>query len=223
MRERLIAKGVPPERLALIRNWVDLDQIHPLTGANRFRARLGLSQEAFVILYSGNIGAKQALDVVLDAAERLADDPRLAFVLVGEGPEKPRLMARYGRLPNVHFLPLQPEEHLCELLNLADLQVLPQAKGVADLVLPSKLGGMLASGKPVLVTADEGAELFELLHGTAIIVPAGDSEAMAREIRRLAREGTHPALGDGRLLAEIFCRRKSLQDLQTALLLRKAR
>ena len=90
-------------------------------------------------------------------------------------------------------------------------------------MLPSKLGGMLASGKPVLVTADEGAELFELLHGTAIIVPAGDSEAMAREIRRLAREGTHPALGDGRLLAEIFCRRKSLQDLQTALLLRKAR
>ena len=223
MRERLVSKGVKPERLALIRNWVDLDQIRPLIGGKRFREELGLSEETFVILYSGNIGAKQALHVVLDAAERLVDDTRLAFVLVGEGPEKPQLMARYGHLPNVYFLPLQPEEHLCELLNFADLQVLPQAKGVADLVLPSKLGGMLASGKPVLVTADEGTELFELLYGTAIIVPTGDSEAMAREIQRLAREGFHPALGDGRLLAEIFSRQKSLQDLQMNLVLPNAR
>ncbi len=223
MRERLVSKGVKPERLALIRNWVDLDQIRPLTGANRFREELGLSKETFVILYSGNIGAKQALHIVLDAAERLVDDARLAFVLVGEGPEKPQLMARYGHLPNVYFLPLQPEEHLCELLNFADLQVLPQAKGVADLVLPSKLGGMLASGKPILVTADKGTELFELLYGTAIIVPAGDSEAMAHEIQRFAQEGCHPALGDGRLLAEIFSRRKSLEDLQMNLVSPHAR
>ena len=90
-------------------------------------------------------------------------------------------------LPCVHFLPLQPE--ICELLNSADLHVLPQSRGAADLVLPSKLGGMLASGKPVLATADAGTELFEVLSGTAILVPAGDSVAMAHEIGILGCRG----------------------------------
>jgi colanic acid biosynthesis glycosyl transferase WcaI len=214
MRERLVAKGVRPERLSMVRNWVDLDEIRPLTGPNRFRSELGLSQETFVILYAGSIGAKQALHVVLDAAEKLADKMGFAFVVAGDGPDKPRLVAKYGHLPNVYFLPLQPEDRLCELLNFADLHVLPQDKGIADLVLPSKLGGMLASGKPVLATADKETELFEVLNGTALIVPAGDSAAMASEILKLARQGCDPSLKDGRALAQIFCRQTSLQDLQ---------
>jgi hypothetical protein len=72
---------------------------------------------------------------------------------------------------------------------LADLHVLPQARGAADLILPSKLGGMLASGKPMLATADADTELFEVLQGTTILVPAGDSVAMAREIGILAADG----------------------------------
>ncbi len=85
---------------------------------------------------------------MLDAARLLKDRPDLYFVVAGDGPEKARLMRDYADLPNLRFLPLQPEERLCELLNLADLHVLPQSSGAADLVLPSKLGGMLASGKP---------------------------------------------------------------------------
>jgi colanic acid biosynthesis glycosyl transferase WcaI len=115
------------------------------------------------------------------------------------------------------FLPLQPEERLCELLNLANLHVLPQSRGAADLVLPSKLGGMLASGKPVLVTADPGTELFEVLNGTAILVPAGDSAAIAREIRVLAATGTHPSLGDGRSLAKAFARETCLEAFRALL------
>ena len=151
------------------------------------------------MLYAGNIGAK-SLDVVVEAARQLAGKPALFRH------EKMCLMENCATLPNVHFLPLQPEERLCELLNLANLHVLPQSRGAADLVLPSKLGGMLASGKPVLATADAGTELFEVLSGTAILVPAGDSVAMAREISSLVTEGTHPALGDGRKLAQSFDR-----------------
>ena len=185
------------------------DQVKPIAGDNAFRAELGLSREDFIVLYAGNIGAKQSLDVVVEAARQLATTPRVHFVITGDGPEKPRLVQNCAILPNVHFLPLQPEERLCELLNLADLHVLPQSSGAADLVLPSKLGGMLASGKPVLATA-EATELFEVLHGTAILVPAGDSRAMAREIEILAREGSHQAIGDGRKLAQIFDREISL-------------
>jgi colanic acid biosynthesis glycosyl transferase WcaI len=210
MRKRLIAKGVAADRIGLVRNWVDLTKIKPLAGENAFRAEFGLSRKDFIVLYAGNIGAKQSLDVVVEAARQLAGTPRVHFVIAGDGPEKMRLMENCASLPNVHFLPLQPEERLCELLNLADLHVLPQARGAADLVLPSKLGGMLASGKPVLATADADTELFEVLQGTAILVPAGDSVAMAREIGILAADGTHPELGDGRKLAQIFDREVSL-------------
>ncbi len=210
MRKRLIAKGIDADRIGLVRNWVDLAKIKPLTEPNVFRAELGLSSTDFVVLYAGNIGVKQALDVVLAAARRLAGVRHVHFVIAGDGPEKKRLMQSCADLPNVHFLPLQPEERLCELLNLANLHVLPQSRGAADLVLPSKLGGMLASGKPVLVTADAGTELYEVLNGTAILVPSGDSEAMAREIGILVAEGDHPALGDGRKLAAVFDRETCL-------------
>lgn len=217
MRKRLIAKGVEADRIGIVRNWVDLAKIKPLDGANGFRSELGLSESDFVVLYAGNVGAKQALEVVLDAARKLSGKPNVHFVIAGDGPEKQRLQRDYGELKTVHFLPLQPEARLCELLNLADLHVLPQSQGAADLVLPSKLGGMLASGKPVLVTADPGTELYEVLDGTSILVPAGDSSAMAAEIGRLISENAHPALGDGRRLAELFARESCLDQFRAYL------
>jgi colanic acid biosynthesis glycosyl transferase WcaI len=217
MRKRLIAKGVVPDRVGVVRNWVDLAKIKPMETKNGFRTELGLSDADFVVLYAGNVGAKQALHVVLEAARRLACKPNVHFVIAGDGPEKQRLMRDYGDLRNVRFLPLQPEERLCELLNLADLHVLPQSQGAADLVLPSKLGGMLASGKPILATAHPGTELYEVLDGTSILAPAGDSASMAAEIDRLATEGVHPALGDGRRVASLFARETCLEEFRAFL------
>jgi colanic acid biosynthesis glycosyl transferase WcaI len=220
MREHLVSKRVSPDRIALVRNWTDLDQIRPLYDRNLFRVELGFSEETFVVLYSGSIGAKQALHVLLDAAERFTGESRpVAFVVAGEGPAKPHLTERYGHLPNVRFLPLQPEDRLCELLNLADLHVLPQARGVDNFVLPSKLGGLLASGKPLLVTADPGSELYELLRGAAIFVPAGDTEAIAKaiakEIAQIARQ-SDPA--KRRKLAGLFSKNECLKQLTHVLL-----
>ncbi len=180
MREALIAAGAPAERTSVVRNWVDLSAIRPLGRPSAFRAELGLPPERRVILYAGNIGAKQALDSVVAAAERLKLREDILFVIAGEGPEKARLAAAAGR--NVLFLPLQPEEKLCELLNLADLHVLPQHADAADLVLPSKLGGMLASGKPIVVQAAPATELWTFLEGAARRVPPGDIDALAAAI-----------------------------------------
>lgn len=199
MRDLLAAKGVAPDRLALVRNWVDLAQIRPLGRPSRYRTELGIADDAFVVLYAGSIGAKQALSVVLEAAAMLASEPRLTFVVAGDGPDKQRLAAQYGHLTNLHLLPIQPEDRLCELLNLADLHVLPQQRGIADLVLPSKLGGMLASGKPILVTADPGTELHSFLQGTATFVAAGDSGALARAIRELVKNPADRATANARL------------------------
>lgn len=217
MRDGLAAKGVCRERISVIRNWVDLDRIRPLSGPNRFRTELALSDDAFVVLYAGTIGVKQALHLLLDVAEGFVDEQKsIVFVIAGEGPEKPRLKARYGGLPNVRFLALQPEDRLCELLNLANLHVLPQGEGVADLVLPSKLGGMLASGKPLLVMAERGTELFEVLQERALIVPVGDKDAMAREIAALV-EGRLPPLRNDPKLTGQFSRVNCLKQMHSLL------
>lgn len=189
MASHIRGKGVLSDRLSVIRNWVDTAKIMPLNGRNSYRDELRLADDTFIALYSGNIGAKQALHLVLEAAEQLADEPGIVFVVAGEGPEKARLEARYGHLRNVRFLPLQPEERLCELLNFADLHLLPQERNAANLVLPSKLGGMLASGRNILAAADPGTELHKFLSGTGILVPSGDSARMAEAIRTRAAAG----------------------------------
>ena len=191
MRGKILEKGVDEMRLRVIRNWVDLAKIRFVDGPNGYRRTLGIPGEAFVVLYSGNVGLKQALHILLDAARHLADRPDVVFVISGDGPEKAGLERRYAMLENLFFLPTQPEEKLCELLNLADLHVIPQDAKAADLVLPSKLGGILASGRPVAITADPGTELHTFMTDAALIVPAGDSRALATAIRTAAT-ARHP-------------------------------
>lgn len=188
MGQRLTANGARPGSIRIIRNWVNTSKIKYLDGPNAFREQLKISERAFVVLYSGQIGPKQALDVLLEAASHCKDHADIQFVVAGDGPSKQPLIDTYGHLSNVNFLPIQPEEKLCELLNLADLHVITQAPNTADLVLPSKLGGMLASGRMVLVTADQGTELADLLTDAAIVVPPGDAQAIAAAIQQAARE-----------------------------------
>ncbi|MBP1851358.1 WcaI family glycosyltransferase [Rhizobium halophytocola] len=188
MAEKIASKGVRPERISIVRNWVDLSYIFPLKGESPYRAELGYQPDHFVVLYSGNIGAKQGLNILLDAADRLQHEPRLKFVVAGEGPAKSELMQRYAHLANVRFLPFQPYERLNEFLSMADLHALPQEKGAADLVLPSKLGGMLASGKQIVVTADPGTELADFLGDLAYMTPPGDGTALAEAIVRASIE-----------------------------------
>jgi colanic acid biosynthesis glycosyl transferase WcaI len=150
MCDSIAAKGVPAGRISLIRNWVDNAAINPRGDGAGFRDRHDIPADAFVAMYAGHIGPKQAIDVVLQAATRSEHEPRLRFVIAGDGPVKASLMAQYGTLTNVMWLPLQPEDQLCAMLNAADVHVLPQSRSVADLVMPSKLGGMLASGKQII-------------------------------------------------------------------------
>lgn len=182
MSAQLAAKTGKPEQVAIVRNWVDLEHIYPLGRKSAYRQELGYADDDFIVLYSGNIGAKQGLDTLLDAAVKLEQQQKIKFVIAGEGPAKRGLIEKFGKLANVSFLPFQPYDKFNEFMNLASLHALPQERGAADLVLPSKLGGMLASGAPVVVTADEGTELANFLGDSAIITPPGDSDALARAI-----------------------------------------
>ncbi len=187
MAQKLVEKGLAADRLSVVRNWVDLSHIFPMRGASPYRAELGYGERDFVVLYSGNIGAKQGLNVLMQAAERLRTDSHIHFVVAGEGPAKADLQTRYKHLPNVRFLPFQPYARLNEFLNMPDLHVLPQERDAADLVLPSKLGGMLASGKPILVTADQDTELAHVLGSAVAYARPGDAASLAETIEALSR------------------------------------
>lgn len=186
MAGRIAAKGVAADRVVVIRNWVDVAKVRPLGRPSTYRAELGLADGVFVALYAGALGAKQGVGLLIEAARRLKDRSDIVLVVAGDGPMRGMLEAAAADLPNLTFLPFQPEARFNEFLGLADVHLMPQEKGAADLMLPSKLGGMLASGRPILVTADEGTELSDFLGDAAVCTPPGDVEAMAAALTAMA-------------------------------------
>ena len=185
MLERLSTKGVNQEKSVLFPNWVDTEYIFPLERASVYRTQLGIRDGTCVALYSGNMGKKQGLEVLLKAASALQDEPGLLFVLCGEGPARGRLMKMGVDLRNVRWLPLQPVEKLNELLNLADVHLLPQRADIADLVMPSKLLGMLASGRPVLATAYPKTQLAKVVSSCGKVVEPGNTQEVVQGLLEL--------------------------------------
>ncbi|HEY9844653.1 MAG TPA: WcaI family glycosyltransferase, partial [Candidatus Caenarcaniphilales bacterium] len=188
MLERLAAKGVRDSQRVLFTNWVDTDAIYPMKQPSCLRDELGIRPETIVALYSGNMGEKQGLEVLVAAARLLAEHPQILFVLCGEGGAKKRLLELAKDLPNVHFLQLQPLERLNALLNLANVHLLPQRPDAADLVMPSKLQGMFASGRPVVATAHPGTQVAQTVDGCGVVVPPGEVTALADAVLYLAEQ-----------------------------------
>ncbi len=181
-------KGVAPQNVILFPNWVDTQLIRPLdTPRPSLLAAWNLPPNKTIILYAGNMGRKHGLEVVVTAAQKLSRFPEILFVLCGEGAARPDLERAAQGLRNIVFLPLQPLEKLNSLLNLADIHVLPQRAGAADLVMPSKLSGMLASGKPVIATADPQTEIETVLNGLGRVVPPEDADALQAAILELVQ------------------------------------
>jgi len=143
-----------------------------------------------VALYSGNIANKQGIEIVIDAARLLKDRDDLTFVVCGEGPNRAHLERLAEGLTNIQFHDLQPTERLNELMGLASIHLLPQKSAAADLVLPSKLTNMLASGRPIVATAAPGTGLAAEVEGCGIVTPPEDAAAFAAGIASLAQEGS---------------------------------
>jgi colanic acid biosynthesis glycosyl transferase WcaI len=189
MVQRLHNKGVAPGHSLLLPNWVALNQIRPQLRAERllntYRQELAIGSDQIVLMYSGSMNKKQGLDLLVDVICQLADLPHLVWLLAGEGPAKAELVAATAGLIQVRHLPLQPAERLNDWLNAADIHLLPQKAAAADLVLPSKLLGILASGRPVVASSPEGSELALLAGRAGRCVPPGDARAFAVSLRDL--------------------------------------
>lgn len=217
MMLRLSQKGVHQERQVLIPNWVDVNFIKPLDRESQYRRELQITRQEVVALYSGNMGQKQGLEILVHAAKLIEDRKYIKIVLCGEGSALKRLKILASGLQNIIWLPLQPFERLNELLNMADIHLLPQRAEAADLVMPSKLTGMLASGRPVIATANPETEMAMLLKDKGIIVKPDDAQLLAKEIIHLAdNETDRTRMGmNGRLYAiENLAKEKIMRQME---------
>ncbi len=165
MRRRVLAKGYQhPERIHVIPNWVDTTRIRPQTGVNQFREEHQLSG-CFVAMFSGNLGLSQRLENVLTVAGQFADNDNVRFLFVGEGAAKASLMeqAKAQKLVNTLFLPYQPKESLSVSLSAADVHLVPLQAGVAGLIVPSKVYGIMAAGRPLITAIEEDSHPAQIV------------------------------------------------------------
>jgi colanic acid biosynthesis glycosyl transferase WcaI len=187
MRERLEAKGASGERVRVIPNWVDTGEITPQPRDNEWARRRELV-DRFVVMHSGNVGHAQDLDSLVRAATFLRDLERLQIVIVGTGARYSEMVSLANRLEvedHVRFLGYQKRERLPLSLSSADVHVVGLAKGLAGYVVPSRLYGILAAGRPVIVAADDASETAQLVRrvGCGVVIPPGRPELLARTIR----------------------------------------
>lgn len=191
LRDNVAAKlgGTRPERVRVIPNFVDTRRIVPGPKENAYRAEHGLSGKT-VVMYAGNVGFSQSLDLLLAAAAALAHDPDIVFVVNGGGSARETLQRQAAGQANVRFVGSQPKERLAEVLAAADIHVVPLRRGLARASVPSKLYSILAAGRPIVASVDPGTEVSSVLEraGAGVSVPPGDPEAFTKAIAHLAAE-----------------------------------
>jgi len=187
MRQNLIAKGVPAEKVVVLPDYVDLDFIKPQTTPNRFRAQFGIPGGQFLAMYSGSVAGKQGLQTFVEAAAELEPEDDIACCLIGDGPYLPELkqLAAGLALNRLRFLPLQPREHLPAQLSAADALVITQRRTVRDVVFPGKLLYYMASGTAILAAVNQDSETGRFIreHEAGIVTPPEDPGQLAQAIR----------------------------------------
>jgi colanic acid biosynthesis glycosyl transferase WcaI len=189
LRDNVRAKLSHKEKVRVIPNFVDTEWIQPGGRDNEYRREHGLT-EKFVVMYAGNVGLSQPLDLVLEAARAFVDEPDVAFVINGQGAGRAALEARAAGLGNVSFVDMQPRERLPELLAAGDVHLVLLRRGLARASVPSKTYSILAAGRPVVASVDGGTEVARIVEGAGagIAVPAEDSAALIEALGRLVSQ-----------------------------------
>jgi len=221
-RARLAAQGVPDAKIAVVPNWIDTKTTAPGPRDNAYRTEFGLG-DAFVVLFAGVMGYAQDMAVIVDAAAVLRDEREIVFLLIGDGVRRAEAEAlvRDRHLVNVRFGPFQPMERYPLLLNAADCCLATLVASVATPVVPSKIAGILAAGRPVVAAlpAGDAREMLEA-SGGGLCVPPGDAASLANAIHRLARDPAARAeMGAaGRRYVERHCSREGAARAYEALI-----
>ena len=189
-KKNIMAKGVPEEKIVVVYNWVDENAVVPVAKEdNPLYDELGINREKFSVVYAGNFGHAQNIDVTIAAAERLKDVEDIQFLMFGTGGlvEDYKKIAQEKGLKNMFFFPLQPVEKVSQVYSLGDLGVVACKKGLGKGAFPSKTWSIMSAGTPVIANYDEDTDLERLVkdNGLGVFSAADDSEQMAERIMEM--------------------------------------
>ncbi|MED5099944.1 WcaI family glycosyltransferase [Niallia circulans] len=193
MIDRIKEKRLKVTKFFLFPNWADTNFIKPLLKKNEFRNQIEKNSSKKIIMYSGNMGKKQGLEIILEVADKFQRiTNQVEFVFVGDGVAKDDLqkIAIGKKIKNVTFFPIQPLETLPELLAAADVHLVIQKKEAADLVMPSKLTNILSAGRTVVATAEPGTALYEavMISKAGLVIEPENSEVLFNSIYELIKK-----------------------------------
>lgn len=198
LRDNVGAKTRDPGKVKVIPNFVDTDAIVPGERENSYRRDNGLDGKT-VVMYAGNVGLSQSLDLVVTAAGALSHERDLVFVINGSGTAREKLERDARGLPNVVFVDPQPPELLSEVLAAADVHLVPLKRDLARSSVPSKTYSILAAGRPLIASVDVGTEVARVVEesGAGVAVPPDDPEAFTKAVQRFVENpGDGVAMGE---------------------------
>lgn len=187
MAELLKKKGIKNEKIEVIPNWVDTEKIYPVQREENIFLKKYKIENKFVIMYSGNIGLTQNLEVLIDALDRVDREKEWVMVFVGDGVKKDEIVKRVnqkGLKGRVLFLPYQLKEFLSNSLSSADIHIVSLKKEAKGTCVPSKVYGILASGRPFISISDENSSssIIAKKYGCGIVADPEDVEDIKNKI-----------------------------------------
>lgn len=187
MKKNVVKKGVSPEKVSVIRNWIDVNKIVPIAPkSNTLIKELGLPENKFYVVYAGNLGKVQGVDVLVRAAEKLKLNKDIQFIIFGNGSEedKIRTLIDEQRLDNISLYPLQSSERISEVYSLGNVCVISCKPGTGESGMPSKTWTIMATGTPIIASFDLNSEMEKTISEAkcGICVNSGEPEALAKAI-----------------------------------------
>lgn len=223
-KKHIISKGILSDKVAIIENWVNPYEIKPGNRMNKFREKFYISENSFVVLYSGTVGYVSGVNIILSAAEILRNENDLLFVIVGDGPVLPALKkeTEHKKITSIRFIPFQERSLLNDILSSADIALVTMQKSKGRFSMPSKVLAYMAAGRPIIASVDTGSPTAEQIKKSrsGIVVPAEDSDSIADAILHLRKfpESCLDFGRNGRLYIEKYLNAASAVEKYEALL-----
>lgn len=190
MKKLITDLGIPGEKVAIAHNWSYSDAITQIGWEqNKFVEKYSLQDNIFRVVYAGNIGAMQNVEIIIEAANRLRERKDISFIIVGDGVNKKKLCDEVSHLglENIAFYPMQPPEIAMHIYSIANINIIPLRRGAIRTALPSKTAACLSCGKPIIACIDEDSHFAQTLssYGAALVVSPDDPEGLVDAILQI--------------------------------------
>lgn len=164
IKQNIINKGVPEEKIVVVPNWIDSEMIHPIEKEDNYLFdKYHIPKDKFTVVYAGNLGYAQNIEVIIKSAEMLKEYQNIQFVIFGKGAQEDKYKEMAAGLDNVYFFPIQPYSEVSYVYSVGDVSVVPCKKGFGGSAMPSKTWSIMATGIPVLASFDPGTEMEKII------------------------------------------------------------